>query len=60
MTCVNKTKHKYNDELEATLIHMDSDQFLVWLETNEIEYEIKNLIDLILIDATIGFNNQTR
>lgn len=42
-----KTKHKYDNELEAQLIRMSADEFQDWLLTNEIEYD-KTLLQLIL------------
>ena len=34
-----RTIHKYNKEFESFLITLDEDQFLVWLESNEILYD---------------------
>jgi len=35
-----RTKHYYNKEFESFLITLDEDQFLVWLESNEIIYDL--------------------
>ena len=45
-----KIKHNYNSKLESFLITLDEEQFLQWLETNEINYK-RSLLDVILSEA---------
>lgn len=45
---MTKNKFKYNDELETMLIMMDDDEFIEWLETNEIIYNNPNLLEVML------------
>jgi hypothetical protein len=45
-----KTKHKFNEELEAELIMLSNDEFIEWLLFNEIEYENPNLLEVMLND----------
>ena len=43
-----KTKHNYTETLESTLIMLDDDEFIEWLETNEIVYNNPNLLEVML------------
>lgn len=47
MSIMKKRIHKYDDELESTLIRMTADEFIEWLKTNEIEYKNPSLLETI-------------
>jgi hypothetical protein len=46
-----KIKHKYNQTLESFLITLDEEEFLQWLQTNEIEYN-RTLLEAILVEVS--------
>lgn len=43
-----KVQHKYDDDLETMLMFLSDDEFLSWLQTNEILYKNPNLLEVML------------
>jgi hypothetical protein len=43
-----KNKYKFTPDLETFLITLDTNQFIEWLKTNEIEYENENLLEVMI------------
>lgn len=43
-----KNKYKFNEDLESVLIMMSDDEFIEWLEHNEITYNNPNLLEVMI------------
>lgn len=47
-----KTIHKFSEEIENLLINLSDDELTIWFETNTIEYDNPNLLEVICGNKT--------